>query len=710
MQGLIRRIAVLAVVGVLIFPTTLAQAQSGPSFRTPTSDELTKTRAGSNDWITYGGSIYNQRYSTLDQVNTTNVKNLRGAWMTRLGSGKGSKYKFEADPIVVDGVMYIPTGNDDIFALEAKNGRKLWEYSSDIPQTNDLICCGWDNRGVAAGEGKIFSGQLDGSFVALDQKTGKIAWRTQLEDYHDGYSITGATRYLDGLVYTGMSGAENGVRGRVYALDAKTGAEVWRFWTIPSPGDIGSDTWPSPTDSDPVKRDAYLHGGATVWQAISVDPDLKMAYFSTGNAGPDYDGSVRPGDNLFSASIVALDSKTGQYKWHFQEAKHDIWDFDAPSPTVLFDQMYNGVMRKGMYECGKTGWCYFLDRTNGEPLVGIEQKAVPQEPLNATAATQPYPVGDPVINTCPEPLAAFPLSGCIFTPFWETPVLLRNTGGGGTEWSPTSFSPQTGFVYVNAAEQNSTQARRGMRYENGKRYTGGANVQPLGSAINSTFTALDSRTNKIAWQKYENMAQGYGAVSTAGGLVFRGKVDGNLVAHDARTGDDLWTFQTGWGVSAPPMTYAVDGVQYVVVASGGGRGGVTTLDGDAVWAFTLGGTIDELPAPPVPAKKVEITGAITKIGDAWAAPGNFFDDKIFDGSLNMEDYRFFPNRVQVPPGTTVTWMNVGATIHTATDSKGAFDTGDVPGGANATFTFNTAGTYTFACTPHPWMIGQVIVQ
>jgi quinohemoprotein ethanol dehydrogenase len=709
MQGLIRRIAVLAVVGVLIFPTTLAQAQSGPSFRSPTSDELTKTRAGSNDWLTYGGSLYNQRYSTLDQVNTTNVKNLKGAWMTRLGSGRGTKYYFEADPIVIDGIMYIPTGNDDIFALDGKTGRKLWEYNSDIPQTNDLICCGWDNRGVAAGEGKIFSGQLDGSFVALDQKTGKIAWRTQLEDYHDGYSITGATRYYDGLVYSGMSGAENGVRGRVYALDAKTGAEVWRFWTVPAPGEIGGDTWPSPNDPDPVKRDAYLRGGATVWQAISVDPELRMVYFSTGNAGPDYDGSPRPGDNLFSASIVALDSKSGQYKWHFQEAKHDIWDFDAPSPTVLFDQMYNGVMRKGMYECGKTGWCYFLDRQTGQSLTGIEEKPVPQEPRIATAATQPYPVGDALIDNCPEPLPQFPVSGCIFTPFWETPVLLRNTGSGGTEWSPTSYSPQTGYVYVNATQQDSTQARRFQIYERGRRYTSSGNVPALGATIQSTYTALDSRTNKIVWQKLENMTQGYGSVSTAGGLVFRGRIDGNLLAHDARTGEDLWSFQTGWGITAPPMTYSIDGTQYVVVAAGGNRNAPTT-DGDAVWAFALNGTIDEVPAAAAPAKKVEITGRIVKLGDTWAAPGTLYDDVIFDGSMWMEDYRFFPNRVQVTPGTTVTWLNKGSVTHTATDVKAAWDTGDVTPSSTTSLKFDTQGTFTYTCTPHPWMIGQVIVQ
>src|SRR5215471_9936390 len=271
-------VAALCVIALVAVPAS-SDAQTTPGLR-PTQQELTTVRSAGDDWITYGGSVFNQRYSTLTQVNSSNVGQLKGAWLTRLGSGRGSKYKFEADPIVIDGIMYIPTGNDDIFALDAKSGRKLWQYSSDIPQVNDLICCGWDNRGVAAGDGKIFSGQLDGSFVALDQKTGQVAWRTQLEDYHDGYSITGATRYYDGLVFTGMAGGENGIRGRVYALDGKTGAEVWRFYTVPAPGEFGSDTWPSDTD-------AWTHGGATVWQAVAIDPSLGMLYFSTGNAGPD---------------------------------------------------------------------------------------------------------------------------------------------------------------------------------------------------------------------------------------------------------------------------------------------------------------------------------------------------------------------------------------------------------------------------------------
>src|SRR5579872_4742837 len=240
-MGIRVRPLVLAVIGAaLMFPGSLS-AQTTPR---PSQQDLQQTTSGGNDWITYGGALNNERYSTLDQINTSNVSGLKGAWLTRLGSARGSKYIQEADPLVIDGVMYIPTGNDDIFALDGKTGKKLWEYASDIPQVNDLICCGWDNRGVASGMGMIFTGELDGSFVALDQQTGKVVWRTQLEDYHDGYSITGATRYFDGLVYTGMSGGENGVRGRVYGLDAKTGQEVWRFYTIPAPGDFGSDTWP----------------------------------------------------------------------------------------------------------------------------------------------------------------------------------------------------------------------------------------------------------------------------------------------------------------------------------------------------------------------------------------------------------------------------------------------------------------------------------
>ena len=710
----VQRILLLFAAAVLLAPAS-ASAQSAPSFPgvgRPTQQELVSTRMGGKDWITYGGALSNERYSSLTQITPSNVGSLKGAWMTRLNSGRGSKYKFEADPIVIDGVMYIATGNDDVFALDAKTGKKLWEYFSDIPQVNDSICCGWDNRGVAAGEGKIYSGQLDGSMVALDQATGKVAWRTQLEDYHDGYSITGATRYYDGLIFTGMSGGERGVRGRVYALDAKTGQEVWRFYTVPGPNDFGGDTWPSPNDPDPDVATVYLRGGGTVWQGPAIDPDLGMIYFSTGNASP-WEGSMRPGDSLFTASILALDYRTGQYRWHFQEVHHDIWDYDGPSPVVLFDQTYNGVPRKGIYHPQKTGWLYFLDRTNGQPLIGIEEKPVPQEPRQNTAATQPYPVGDAFVNQCAEPMEQFPLSGCIFTPYWDVPVLVRPSASGGSNFNPSSYHPPTGYVFVFGLEQNyalATNTYYPRTYEPGKSYSRTTSAPVIGANITSTITAMDSRTNKIVWQKRNPGMFNYGAVTTASGLMFTGQVDGNMTAYDVRSGDQLWKFQVGWGLSAAPMTYEIDGVQYVAVAAGGNRGGLTTLDGDAVWAFKLDGTLDQVAAPPPIETKVILGGMPVRPGGEVGTATTLGGTWIFEGTVHALDFRFDPMRVQVPVGTTVSWENQGATIHTVTAQNGQFDSRDIAAGQSFAFQFNAAGSYVYLCTPHPWMIGEVLVQ
>ncbi|MBV9895726.1 MAG: PQQ-binding-like beta-propeller repeat protein, partial [Chloroflexi bacterium] len=629
------------------------------------------------------------------------------AWRTQLEDYKDG-YSLTGAYRYYDGLVFMGISGAEngirgrVTALDAKTGKKIWEWDSDIPQVNDLICCGWDNRGVAAGEGMIFSGQLDGSFVALDQKTGKVVWRTQLEDYHDGYSITGATRYFNGMVFTGMSGGENGIRGRVYGLDAKTGAEIWRFYTIPAPGENGSNSWPN-------DGFAYQHGGGTVWQAPAIDPDLGMLYFTTGNAGP-WNGDSRPGDNLFATSFLALDYKTGAYKWHFQEVHHDIWDFDAPSPTVLFDTTINGQPRKGIYQCGKTGWCYILDRTNGQPLVGIDEQPVPQEPRQNTSPTQPIPKGDAFVNQCAEPVEGFPVTGCIFTPFWDTPVLLRPTASGGSEFSPTSYNPNTGYLYVNGLEQDLAFANKPVDYVPGKKFVGVTITSPLGANITNTLSAIDVTTNKIAWQKHGVGEENKGSLSTAGGLLFTGQADGNMKAYDAKTGDELWSFQVGWGVGAPPMSYQVGDTQYVAVAVGGNRGGVTTLDGDSVWAFSLNGTLDQVaPAPPV-STKVEITGRIVKAGDPIALPGNQYDNLTFSGTVPVDDFYFTPKRVQVSVGDTVTFQNNGALVHTATESHGVFDTGDIAPGESRAVTFDTAGTYVYNCSPHPWMIGQIIVQ
>jgi quinohemoprotein ethanol dehydrogenase len=282
-------------------------------------------------WLTNGGTLMNQRYSPLDEIDPDNVKDLKGVWMTALkGSGVAAKYSAEGQPIVYEGTMYVPTGADDVFAVDVASGKILWEYTAHLEQTISTVCCGWLSRGVALGDGKVYIGRLDGKLVALDQKTGKVAWETVVGRWQDGFTLTHAPLYYDDMVIVGGSGGEFSLRGRVTAYDAKTGKQKWRFWTIPGPGETGHGTWPQDTE-------AWKKGGAPVWQTPAVDPELGLLYFSTGNASPDLNGSKRGGDNLFTASIVAVDAETGKYRWHYQQVHHDIWDYDGPSPVVLFD-------------------------------------------------------------------------------------------------------------------------------------------------------------------------------------------------------------------------------------------------------------------------------------------------------------------------------------------------------------------------------------
>ena len=268
--------------------------------------------APTTSWPTNGGSWYNQRYSPLTQVDRSNVANLKGVWRTQLeGSGIGPQYSGEAQPLVVDGVIYVPTGASDLFALEVATGAILWSYRANLESAIDVVCCGWSSRGVAHGAGRIFLGRLDGQLVALDAKTGAVAWTVQAERWQDGFSITNAPLYYDGLVITGFSGAEIGVRGRVKAFNADNGELVWTFYTIPGRGEPGNETWPQ-------DNEVWQHGGGTVWHTPAADPELGLIYFSTGNPGPDFNGAVRKGDNLYTSSIVAIEAKTGEYRWHFQ--------------------------------------------------------------------------------------------------------------------------------------------------------------------------------------------------------------------------------------------------------------------------------------------------------------------------------------------------------------------------------------------------------
>jgi alcohol dehydrogenase (cytochrome c) len=656
-------------------------------------DRLLRSPVG-KDWVTNGGNLTNQRYSTLKQIDTTNVKQLKGAWMTRLkGSGLGGKYSFEASPLVKDGIMYVVTGNDDVFALNAKTGEILWEYWSGIDQKISTVCCGWANRGLAMSEGLLFLGQLDANVVALDVKTGKLAWKTSIEKWENGYGITSAPLYYDGIVYSGITGGEFGVRGRLTALDAKTGAILWRWYALPGPGEIGSDTWPAGTDH-------AMRGGAAIWSTPALDPELGLIYFVAGNCGPDYDGSMREGDNLFCSSMIAVKAKTGEYVWHFQQVHHDIWDYDAASPVVLFDTTINGEPRKGIAEAGRTGWVYILDRTNGKPLIGIEERAVPQDPRQKTAKTQPIPIGDATVPQCAELVPGYDKAGCIFEPFWETPVLIQPSGLGGTNWSPMPYSPDTGYFYVPGTVRNSAFTRYGDKYVRGLRYVGGGQSAPIGSPMSGTFTAIDSKTNKIVWQHKTpyRIGGGGGSTATAGGLVFRGEPDGNFLALDAKTGQELWRFQTGFGADAPPVTYEVDGEQYIVIATGGNSLQGSAY-GDAIWSFSLKGQLGPLWPPPLPATVAGPTGPISAAADA-----------IKIGSNNVE-YSYAPSRVRIKTGTTVTFTNVGDLPHDAAALKqGEWGTGALAKGESKAITFTKPGIHYYICTPHPWMYGQIIVE
>ena len=556
-------------------------------------------------WPTNGGNLYNQRFSPLTQLDRANVGSLRGVWRTQLrGSGTGPQYSGEAQPIVYDGTAYVATGADDVFALSIETGEILWQYTANLDANITSVCCGWTNRGVAISADKVFVGRLDGRLVALDRATGDVVWNVQAERWQENFSITSAPLYFDGTVVTGFAGADRGTRGRVKAYAADDGRLLWTFYTIPSPGEPGHETWPQ-------DNDAWMYGGASVWQTPALDPELGLLYFSTGNAGPDYNGAVRAGDNLFSVSIVAIEAATGRYRWHFQQVHHDIWDYDASNPVVLMDLGIDGRTRKAIVEVGKTGWAYILDRETGEPIVGIEERHVPQEPRQATAATQPFPRGEAVVpqavEIAPE---GFELvhDGRIFTPFvGEDPVIVKPSIWGGANWPPSSYDParQTLFVCASSVVGNFTGGGdpdfvapgQGDRYLGG--VTGYTRLPRTG-----IFAAVDMTTNTLVW-RYRWPEQCYsGSIATAGGLIFVGRNDGRLTALDSDSGLQLWEFQTGAGMNAPVSTFEHEGKQYVIAYSAG-NALIGSARGDSVWLFGLDGTLPPAePGTPMPRTSV----------------------------------------------------------------------------------------------------------
>jgi quinohemoprotein ethanol dehydrogenase len=651
------------------------------------------------NWITNGGTISNQRYSPLTQLNAGNVGRLKGIWHIHLRSGTAGKYSGEAQPIVYNNVIYLVTGADDVFAIDAKTGAKKWTYRAHLNQEIKTVCCGWTNRGVALGDGKVYLGQLNGKLVALDQQTGRIAWSTQVAHYQQGFTITNAPLYYNGRVYTGVSGGEFGIRGRLTAFSAKTGKEVWRFYTVPGPGQVGHDTWPA-------DNNAWMHGGAPVWQTPAVDPKLGLLYFSTGNAAPDLFAAQRAGDNLFSASIIALDVKTGKYRWHFQEVHHDIWDYDATSPVVLFNVSVNGRTRQAIAETGKTGFVYILDRETGKPLLGIDERPVPQSPSQKTAATQPFPRGD---ATVPQsvPAAAFRQfakqlpkgtklvnDGRIFTPFSPGGSILATPSSlGGTNWWPMSFNPNTGNLYVCGFNQPQLFAGgKSAAYEAGQSYEG-STFAPQG-APTGTFTAIDAATNRIAWQKQFSDSCYSGSTTTAGNIVFVGRNKGQLQAYNATNGKLVWSFQTGAGANNTASVFSLDGKEVVAFyAAGSALGG--SPHGDDVWLFGLDGKLGPASAPASGSKQAH-TGEQkpTKKPSKAKAPAG-----AATVTVGATEFHFTLSATTVQKGTvTFKVTNNGGIPHDLRINNQ--QTPNIDPGSTATLkvTFAKPGNYPYICT------------
>ena len=653
--------------------------------------------------------------------------------MVRLNSGFGPGNSLEATPVVQDGVMYVTTSDQDVFAFDAKSGVTRWEYRPNVGRRTPGIRA---NRGVALGEGMVFVGQSAyvmppasgrstnglanppggnessigvpaARLMALDQKTGRVRWAQDLgEDLQawQGKFVTAPPFYYKGLVYIYLSGGDAGARGRVTAHDAETGKEVWRFYTTPGPGEFGNDTW---------EGDSWKTGGGSVWVHPALDAELGLLYVSTGNPWPVSKGSQSGGDNLFTCSGVAIDARTGKYRWHFQTVHHDIWDFDLPVSVILFDQVYDGVMRKALAAHTKQGLVFVLDRITGKPLIPVDEKPVPQEPRQKTAATQPIPQGDPTAPQCAEPVKGYN-PGCMFTPFWNTGNIAQPSAAG--DWAPGAYDPVSGYLYFTTGI--STRVFRAGTEEvvNGRRVSlNSGRYGPIGTRQSGRITAVDSRTNRAVWHKELPYLAGFGSgvLATAGGLLFHGGADGFFRAFASKTGEELWRFQTGFGADAPASTYEIDGEQYVAIASGGNREGANEAKGDILWTFKLGGRVNPLNGPPAPTQILSfdtsdarlgplVQSTTITIGRTWNVAANKPGDK--------DEYNYGPKRTVVPVGSMVTFVNEGDMPHTATDQGGTWDTGMLAPQQKTTLKFDKPGEYIYFCLPHPWMIGQLVVQ
>jgi alcohol dehydrogenase (cytochrome c) len=569
-------VAALALAGA----TAIAQEPAAPAFPTagPTDADLMASDTNTKAVLTYGMGPKAQRFSPLAQINADTVAKLVPAFSASLGGEKQRGQ--ESQPIVYDGIIYVTGSYSRLFAFDARTGEEKWEYSARLPD-GIMPCCDVVNRGAAIYGDKIIFGTLDAHMVALNRKTGKVIWNKTLAPYDAGYSFTAAPMIVKGKIIYGNSGGEFGITGKVEARDVNTGELIWSRPTIE--GNMGQLNGKDSTMTGKLNAtwqgDQWKTGGGATWLGGTYDPETNLIYMGTGNPAP-WNSHLRPGDNLYTASTLALDPDTGEIKWHFQTTPHDGWDFDGVNELVSFDAKRDGKMMKLGAKADRNGYFFILDRTNGKFL-----QATPF--VTKTTWAKGYtPKGRPIYDDSNRPGPPTTEKG---STVFAAPAFL-----GAKNWMPMSYSQQTGYFYVPANEWGMDIWNEPIAYKKGAAYLGaGFTIKPLYPDYIGALRAIDPATGKIMWE-YKNKAPLWGGVlSTAGNLVFTGTPEGYLKAFDARTGKELWKFNTGSGVVGSPVTWEQDGEQYVAVMSGWG-GAVPLWGGEvakAVQHINQGGSL-----------------------------------------------------------------------------------------------------------------------